>query len=160
MKFIILSRHGAETMREIAYEHMSGRAHKVEEPYIVISITDVGSDLANIPATKYCQAVFRTQFHDTDLPDTYCDGVPLLPINDIQARKVWDFFKANKDSVNLCIVHCEAGISRSAGCAAALAKALGQDDQPIFKTWRPNSLVYRKVLNAAMEDIHSADNKV
>lgn len=50
----------------------------------------------------------------------------------------------------LCIVHCTAGISRSAGiCAAILKWATGNDDD-IFQnpSYRPNMHCYQIMLNA------------
>ncbi|MFN3651984.1 MAG: hypothetical protein ACK47B_20610 [Armatimonadota bacterium] len=41
------------------------------------------------------------------------------------------------------------GISRSAGIAAALAEWLGEASDPIFRYYRPNRLVYERLLAAA-----------
>ena len=48
------------------------------------------------------------------------------------------------------IVHCEMGVSRSAGVAAALMKYFNGDDMPIFRSYkyRPNMTCYRMVINA------------
>ena len=48
------------------------------------------------------------------------------------------------------IVHCDAGISRSSGVAAAILKYLTGDDSSIFDNARlhPNMWCYRKTLNA------------
>lgn len=48
------------------------------------------------------------------------------------------------------IVHCEMGVSRSAGVAAALMKWFNDDDMPIFRSYkyRPNMTCYRMVINA------------
>lgn len=47
------------------------------------------------------------------------------------------------------IVHCDAGISRSSGIAAAILKAYTNDDIIIFDNpkYRPNMLCYRTTLN-------------
>lgn len=52
---------------------------------------------------------------------------------------------------NRFYVHCDAGQSRSAGIAAALAKYYLRDDWEFFRTKTPNMLVYRKLL----EGLHS-----
>jgi predicted protein tyrosine phosphatase len=53
---------------------------------------------------------------------------------------------------DLLIVQCEAGVSRSAGVAAAILKALTGDDSQVFSNPRyvPNRKCYRLVLNAIM----------
>lgn len=51
------------------------------------------------------------------------------------------------------IVHCDAGISRSSGVAAAILKAYTGDDSQIFNNPRymPNMRCYRFVLNELMK---------
>lgn len=48
------------------------------------------------------------------------------------------------------IVHCEAGVSRSAGVCAAIMKWYERSDTMIFNNpyFRPNMHCYRTVLNA------------
>lgn len=67
------------------------------------------------------------------------------------AEKIKRFVEAHKeDSI---IVHCDAGVSRSAGIAAALMKYYNGDDTPIFNNpkYCPNMLCYRTMLNTLME---------
>lgn len=51
------------------------------------------------------------------------------------------------------IVHCDAGISRSSGVAAAILKAKTGKDSQIFDNprYKPNMRCYRLVLNELME---------
>ena len=60
----------------------------------------------------------------------------------------------NDTDLDLIIVQCEAGQSRSAGVAAALMKYVWNDDTAIFnnKKYTPNMLCYRTVLNELMSD--------
>lgn len=53
------------------------------------------------------------------------------------------------------IVHCGAGISRSAGVCAAIEKFLTGDDSRIFDSayYHPNMSCYNAVLEALMEDM-------
>lgn len=59
----------------------------------------------------------------------------------------------NAHSKETIIVHCDAGVSRSAGIAAALMKFYNGDDTPIFDNpkYCPNMLCYRTMLNKLME---------
>lgn len=76
------------------------------------------------------------------------------------ARKVVD--KLKDTGVQAVVVHCEAGISRSAGMAAAIAKHFNGDDSEFFNSptnlyaiqrsvYSPNRLVYRVMLDALHE---------
>lgn len=72
------------------------------------------------------------------------------PMTDEDAVKIKDFVLKWKDEVDTIWVHCDAGISRSAGVAAGIIEALGEDNSYIFdsKVYFPNLLCYRKTLNA------------
>ena len=63
----------------------------------------------------------------------------------VNAKEIIDFW--NEINSDLLIVHCEAGVSRSPAIAAALTKINEEDDNFYFKNYRPNSLVYRTILN-------------
>jgi predicted protein tyrosine phosphatase len=69
-----------------------------------------------------------------------------------QAKQIAKFVKENKDLVDGFIVNCMAGISRSAGVAAAILKYFTNDDTQIFDSanYCPNMTCYREVLNALM----------
>lgn len=67
-----------------------------------------------------------------------------------QAEAVRDFVRALSDEVELLIVHCTEGVSRSAAVAAAILEAHGADAGWIWhdSRYRPNPLVYRLVREA------------
>lgn len=94
--------------------------------------------------------VLKLSFNDTDSKE-FLDG----GILDEDANKIVEFIDKYKDNdeLDLIIIHCEAGQSRSAGVAAAIMKYLFNDDTEIFNNnkFTPNMLCYRKVLNAFME---------
>jgi predicted protein tyrosine phosphatase len=99
---------------------------------------------------KYHTAVFSS-------PSNHIHAVLRLCFDDVEggpgcmqpedASKIRQFVEANKD--RKIIVHCDAGISRSAGIAAALMKFYNGDDSMIFDSprYRPNMLCYRLMLN-------------
>lgn len=62
------------------------------------------------------------------------------------AEQIINFVKRYLDKIELIIIQCDAGISRSAGVAAALSKCINADDEYFFKQYLPNSLVYSKIL--------------
>lgn len=93
---------------------------------IVISITDPGKPEAKIdPAVK---DILRLTFEDVE-PDVWeAIGVTLTynAFSLDQAKRIHNFwYKHNNSDVRTLIVHCEAGISRSAGVAKVLAEISG-----------------------------------
>jgi protein-tyrosine phosphatase len=84
-------------------------------------------------------------FHDLgdDAPADLHGGL----FTDDQAKQIVEFVKGNSDTATI-LVNCEAGVSRSAAVAAALAKFFNGDDTLMFKKSCPNMFVFRKMLNA------------
>lgn len=115
---------------------------------ILISITDPDKMHAT-PHPRY-ENVFYAKFDDADVqvtPDTKL-------INGSTARNIVGFVKTSiLGGVDTVVVNCEAGISRSAGVAAALSYIFNGSDRDIVKI-RPmyNRTVYRAIINAYMEN--------
>lgn len=63
-------------------------------------------------------------------------------------KKVADFINKWYNKINSIIVHCDGGISRSAGVAAAIMRVKEGDDYPIFKQRHkhPNMTCYLTTL--------------
>lgn len=106
-------------------------------PHVVVSITSYVDDRARIAAGEHCREILRLTFRDVLIGD----GV--FTAND--AQKIWDALGRNAD-VTRVVVHCDAGISRSAAVAAAILRAAGDDDAEIFRRHRPNPHVYETML--------------
>ena len=70
-----------------------------------------------------------------------------------QACAIRDFVLGLGDDVELLIVHCTEGVSRSAAVAAAVTEGLGGDASWIWRDpqYRPNPLVYALVKDAFAE---------
>lgn len=125
------------------------------EPHIFISIIDPRAKEARLRYSPSQLGCLRLRFHDVDynkakeiLSQEVIDTNFVL-FDDDMADKIVTFVRAFLDRPSLTIlVHCEAGISRSAGVAAALSKALTNDDYKYFSSAVPNMWVYRKVLDA------------
>lgn len=113
----------------------------------IISITD--TDKADVIFEKNeangIRAVLKLKFDDVerDYKNEHC-------ITKEDAESIVKFVNKNKNKVDKFIVHCEAGVSRSAGVGAAIMKALNGDDWDVFKNPLkcPNMKCYRMVLNA------------
>ncbi len=65
-----------------------------------------------------------------------------------QATQIVRFVNQHRTEVGTIVVHCEQGMSRSPAVAAALCRALGEDDQPFWQEYQPNRHVYRLLLVA------------
>lgn len=134
MKFIVTNR---EQVRRI----------DPSVPHIVIQITDHSGEFPILPSNANRLAVLQVRFDDVDkdIYDQKC-------ITFDQAQETVDFVLQYKDSVQLIIVHCNGGISRSAAVAAVLDKHLfNGDDIKYFEVFRPNAKVYSTLLKVVFE---------
>lgn len=132
--------------REYAHEPHS-------EISIVISINDTNMEPNDIPHCKYrnhIAAVLPVFFDDIE------EGKGVITIS--EARDIVNFVNRWQSHVDIIIVHCNAGISRSAGCAAAILKYFTGSDMQIFGNgfYKPNMKVYTTVL----EEFHKAENNL
>ena len=124
-----------------AAEHMP----PYKTPWACISITDPTQQDANINQ-KNCIGLLRLKFYDL--------ASPLPPrFNEVftpeHARQVLAFAASVWPKADILHVHCEAGVSRSAGTAAALSRLYFGDDGEFVEgpVYRPNKLVYDTILN-------------
>ena len=72
----------------------------------------------------------------------------MVIFDEVMAKEIVDFVEEYRYVVGTIIRQCEAGISRSAGIAAALSKCINGDDKYFFNRYLPNSLVYSKIIKA------------
>ena len=124
---------------------------------VIVSISDPNMAYSVSPyITKgnRVEAILPLCFCDADHPgvDVYgneTDASDLM--SDDDARKVAAF--VTDCAAYRIIVHCDAGISRSSGVAAAIAKWMFNDDSEFFYSgqYRPNMWCSRKTLAALCE---------
>jgi predicted protein tyrosine phosphatase len=122
--------------------------------WAAIQITTYPNDWPVLNATKR-SGLLQLAFLDMDrhVPgiedhDSWSYGSRLFtPEN---ADQILDFVNEMWDKVDLFLVHCEAGISRSPAVAAALCKIKHGHDQHFFDNYTPNRLVYRTLLDRAI----------
>ena len=119
--------------------------HKHQKTAVIISITDIASPTQRIIknfAKNGIRDVLLLKFNDVSLHSPNC-------ISQEDATAIVDFVRANLD-VDLIIFHCEMGISRSAGCCAAVMRYFGDDYESIFcsDTYRPNIGCFERVCEA------------
>lgn len=115
-------------------------------PTYVISITTPGDPQANIHPehSGTIKAVLRLAFDDVEADEPRA-------ITTDQAMQIKNFINNHWEEIakSDLLVHCGAGISRSAGAAAAILLAKTGSDDQIMENGRytPNRTVYREVLN-------------
>lgn len=115
--------------REAAKRH----SYKIaDKKYIIISITTPGDDINHFNDNPQIARIFRMSFYDI----TRDEGDIKAPtIEDVKLiKKVVDYAKSNDYDI---VVHCDAGVSRSAATAMAIEEYLEMED-----TIRPNPLYH------------------
>lgn len=131
------------------------------KPFAIISIQEMDTELMPIkfkPAGK-CKLALNIHFSDVTNDRVYREAIKsgrhknelkIMNLND--AKRIKSLVdKAEEDNeIEELIIHCHAGISRSAAVAAALCKVHGIDDSTYFTQSRysPNMYVYDKILQA------------
>lgn len=137
-------------MSREACEKYAARKHK--KTSVVISIRSTWDKVlpkivAN--ATNNIQDVLFVAFNDVDGEILRHEIDPGF-ITKSDAIKIAHFVNDHKFDVDLLIVHCDGGVSRSPGVLAAAKRYLTGDDLSIFKsqTKCPNTGVYLAVIKA------------
>lgn len=125
MNFQVLPRNKA---KKLSYKEL---------PYscVIILITDPGEEPVLFATNPGIKAVLKLQFEDV------IDESP-LSMDSRDAERIIDFVNIWKDSVESIVVHCEAGISRSAGVCSALMLWINGNDNDIYNNpfFHPNRL--------------------
>lgn len=118
------------------------------EPYAVISIGEPQIKPALLADSPHCRAILRLHFSDvaSDLPRLRF-VTHVAPFTLDMARQIADFTREQiQNGVRLLVVHCEAGMSRSAGVATALSQFYNHDETHFLVHYRPNAHVRRLLL--------------
>lgn len=140
MQFLTLSE------KEIKTESIY-RAIRV--PHIVISISGENDSETLVPTNQYRQGLLHLKFDDVcDIDERY------LYFTRAQAAEILEFINKHITSISLIIVQCHAGLSRSVGTAAALAKIINCADDDVFRKGIPNMFVYTTILDTFFGNPH------
>ena len=138
-------------MRFLVYDRLELETGKaLGDPHVVISVHDPDLPPAEGRTGRRCRSTLTLSFHDIEPqylpPGAEDDGWQLMTAED--AERIARFVAAHQKSVSLIVCQCEAGMCRSPAIAAAVARALGQDDRRFFRDFDPNRHVYRLILRA------------
>lgn len=133
MDFIITDREGIE------------KGVLAKSSYVVISIHDPNTKPPRVRQQPGFRAKLVLCFDDAEeIPDTAEPGEIVL-MSQGQAEQIRAFIEKHRAEVGTVVLHCEAGMSRSPGVAAALCRAFGDDDQLFWQEYQPNRHVYHLV---------------
>lgn len=134
-----------ENTLALSRQHMSRMIFY--DPTIIISITDPGAPEVQIKQAESIREILRLSFHDVDRAVSGQTDIVLFTKE--QAQQIIDFVERWNDIVSICAVNCEAGISRSAAVAAAIATIYHLDIINKFFNipYNPNRFVFRTILN-------------
>lgn len=125
--------------------------------HVVISIRDRGDEKACIPSLSTCKSVLRLVFDDIDTT-RYCidekDNFDLFSKK--QAIEIFNFVYSYLNVIDLIVVHCAAGVSRSPAVAMALKYVMYENDDDLCQK-HPcfNRYVYRVMLNTYYGDCYN-----
>lgn len=138
LQFQVMNRSGAKR-----YCHQ-----KHTETTAIISISSWGDEQVLLFQTEEnkIKSIFRIIFDDVGAGEIGC-------MTREDAAQIANFAKRVANRVDKIIVHCDAGVSRSAGTCAAIMKYLTGNDNQIFdnKFYKPNMHCYRLVLESLYE---------
>ena len=103
-------------------DRKSAESESARPHWAMISISEPPWPEADLqPGWKY---VLRLEFHDVE-SWTHLDMDGLIRFSEEDAGKIIDFIEALPDELNGILVHCRAGISRSAAVAKWISAAHG-----------------------------------
>lgn len=145
MRVLVLSRQEAEDKATIEA--------KATEPYFAISFHgkgDLATQLVQHPNLKSALLI------EADDSGTGIYGAKVFTQE--QAALIAGFAElAHNEGINLIMVNCFAGISRSSACAAAIMLKFNGDDSPIFNSYSymPNAHIYTLMRRAFKIDLFS-----
>jgi predicted protein tyrosine phosphatase len=131
----------------------------IKTPHAIISITDPDSDLPSFAPNENRIGNLSLRFYDLeDISEEMSlkDAVEYVTMfghglfKDNQAAEIVDFVERVKNKAKGILVHCEAGVSRSAAVAAVIELMLNGSNERVFndRRYSPNQYVYAKLLLA------------
>lgn len=152
---------GLKPMEIKVYNRRSIANYTEALSHIIISIGDpYDREPAPIAENKSCLGILRLTFHDWDDKQKHViensdssEAERMVFFSEKDAKDIFNFVQSHIASIELIICQCDAGISRSAGLAAALSRILNGTDEYFFKRYIPNSRVYRIMLNKWSEEL-------
>ncbi len=89
-----------------------------EVPHVVISITSSTDDVARIRDNPLCKGILRLAFPDIEVASDRHPESELFSREN--AAQIWSFVREHLPTIERILVHCDAGVSRSAAVGSRL----------------------------------------
>lgn len=129
------------------------KSFQYHERWSLISINGNGETPPDIVCPKLYSKL-ELFFDDIDEP---VKGYRLF--SDDDANQIINFVQSNKNSTTLFVIHCHAGISRSAAVAAALSRYYNGDERFYFNKFIPNIHVYSTIIKNTNKNLKQINDK-
>lgn len=117
-------------------------------PFIVVSIRDPTSHRPRIRQQVGLRDILYLAFHDAEPVQGFQLPKSIRLMNPKQATQIATFVTEQRNAISTIVVHCEQGMSRSPGVAAAVGHFWNIPVQELIESTQPNPYVYRLVLEA------------
>ena len=116
--------------------------------FAVISIVDPNGPIVRIPKSSALRAVLELRFHDAEPSGSFKLPPDITLMSEDDAKQVAEFALQHRGHINVPVVHCEQGMSRSPAVGAAVAAALRLDITTFDRDYQPNTYVRELVFDA------------
>lgn len=114
----------------------------IKYKHVLISISSSDRDEIVVPPNAHRLSTLFLKFDDIeDIDNRY------VYFDRGMAKEVIDFVENYCAQVDLIVVQCEAGLSRSVAIGSALSKILNYTDDDVFTKGIPNMFVYTTLLD-------------
>lgn len=125
-------------------QDMETLSYELDMPCIIISISDKNVDYPIFADNSNILDVCYLSFDDEESEERH-------GMTQEDAQEICEFIDQWQNENIELYVHCGAGVSRSAGCAAAIMLWQWGDDSAVFDDgyYAPNMHCYRSILDAA-----------
>jgi predicted protein tyrosine phosphatase len=121
---------------------------RIREPYLLISVRDVGAPMPRLPYHGLRRETLSLAFDDAEPTASFQLPVSVRPMTREHAGSIWSFVLRHAGEVETIVAHCEQGMSRSPAIAAGLLIGIGQDADFILRNFQPNNYVLQLMLEA------------
>lgn len=118
-----------------------------DAPWAAISISSDATRYANLNEANRI-GLLQLTFADLSFRSLAYPEMSEMLFNQSVGRQILDFVDNVQSQIEVLLIHCEAGISRSAAVAAAVDKLYlkRENCKPYWETHRPNPLVYNTLV--------------
>ncbi len=120
----------------------------VQGTYVVISIHDTNRPRASVKRQDGLRDVLFLAFNDAEPSAGVALSGEVQSMTAAQADQIRNFVRKHEHEVDLIVVHCHSGVSRSPAVAAAISDALHLDSRKFWQLYTPNRYVYHTVADA------------